>query len=139
MVPDDSIPTNRPLHCEGFYLPHIVITDRVFWGMSRTVHYFRSQDRTGLWHFCYTNHHNGLFFSYYPKVRGITLMSLKRYKRHVFIVKDNWNMIWDSDSNEKLRNHRIDRLIERGVRFKIAMLDGDKFGISTRLIYLCIK
>ncbi|MFZ5994619.1 MAG: hypothetical protein ACOYU4_06510 [Thermodesulfobacteriota bacterium] len=125
MVPDDSIPTNRPLHCEGFYLPHIVITDNVLWAMGRTVHFAHTKDKRGLWHFCYTNHPNGLFFSYYPELHGITFMSTKRYKRHEFIVKDNWKLIWDSLWPEKPQDYRIDRLIEQGARFKIAMLDDE--------------
>jgi len=125
MVPDDSIPTNRPLHCEGFYLPHIVITDNVFWAMGRTVHLAHTKDKRGLWHFCYTNHPHGLFFSYHPEVSGITFMSTKRYKKHKFIVKNNWELIWDSAWNEKPQDYRIDRLIKQGVCFKIAMLDDE--------------
>jgi len=123
MVPDDSMPTNSPLHCEGFYLPHIIIVGNVFWGMSRTVHVSHSREEFGISHFCYTSHPNGLFYSYTPGVKGITFMSTKRYKRHEFIVKDDWTLIWDSEIEQESQNHRIDRLIERGARFKIAMLD----------------
>lgn len=125
MVPDDSMLTNRPLHCEGFYLPHIIITGNVFGEMSRTVHFAHTKDTRGLWYFCYTNHPNGLFFSYYLELHDITLMSTKRYKRHEYIVKDNWNLIWDSEWNEKPAPYRIDRLIEQGACFKIAMLDDE--------------
>ena len=124
MVPDDSIPTNRPLHSEGFYLPHIVITGNVFWAMSRTVHFISDQDSYGIAHFGYSNHPDGLFFSYHPS-GSITFMSLKRYKSHTFIAKNNWNLIWDSKWNVKPNDHKIDQMLCRGSRFKIAMLDDE--------------
>ena len=127
MVPDDAMPTNRPLHCEGFYLPHIIITGDVFWGISRAAHLVHNHGSSniGILSFYYTNHSNGLFFSYNPGMNGITLMSIKRYKRHKFIFKDNWTLIWDSEWNEKPALYRIDRLIEQGACFKIAMLDDE--------------
>jgi hypothetical protein len=125
MVPDDSIPTNKPLHCEGFYLPHVLIKDDTFWGMARTVHVSHSKETFGFGHFAYTNHRSGLFLSYNPSTSNITFMSTKRYKRHEFIVKDNWKLIWDSAWNEKPQDYRIDRVIERGSCFKIAMLDDE--------------
>ena len=30
MIPDDSIPTNRPLHAEGFYLSHIIMVNHLY-------------------------------------------------------------------------------------------------------------
>lgn len=125
MVPDDSIPTNRPLHCEGFYLPHVLIRDDTFWCMTRTVHVSYSKEMVGFVHFAYTNHRKGFFFSYNPSVSSIFFMSIKRYKRHEFIVKDNWKLIWDSVWPENPQGDRIDRLIEQGARFKIALLDDE--------------
>ncbi len=125
MVPDDSMPTNRPLHCEGFYLPHIIVTDKIFWAMGRTVHMFHTDEIYGAVHFCYTNHSDGIFFSYNPLTSIIVFMSTQRYKRHEFIVRDQWNLIWDSSWDEKPQDQRIDRLIERGGRFKVAMLDSE--------------
>jgi hypothetical protein len=52
-------------------------------------------------------------------------MSLKRYKGHKFIVKDNWKLIWDSEWNEKPKNDRLGQWIEQGSRFRIAMLDSE--------------
>jgi len=125
MVPDDSIPTNRPLHAEGFYLPHVIITGDVFWGMSRSVHLMHAlgKDEVGFLSFCYTNRGDSLFFSYSPGERGSVFMSLKRYKSHKFVVKDKWELIWDSESNEKYQNSRIADCIKQGLCFKIAMLD----------------
>ncbi|TSA52858.1 MAG: hypothetical protein D4R45_06470, partial [Planctomycetaceae bacterium] len=79
-------------------------------------------------HFCYTNHPDGLFFSYSPGLNmngTITFMSIKRYKSHKFIVRDNWELIWDSEWDEKHQNNSLDHWIERGLRFKIAMLDNE--------------
>lgn len=126
MVPDDSIPTNRPLHSEGFHLPHIIITKNIFWGMSRTVHFFQAEDnRRGVYHFCYTNDFRDLFFSYNPTSQGAVFMSTKRYKRHQFIMKNEWKLVWDSEWTEKQQNYEIDCLIEQGSCFKIAMLDSE--------------
>lgn len=128
MIPDGSLPTNRPLHSESFYLPNVVITNNVFWSMSRSVHLGHDKDGFGISHFCYTNHPDGLFFSYSPgfNMDGIiTFMSIKRYKSHKFIVRDNWKLIWDSEWDEKHQNNRLDHWIERGLRFKIAMLDDE--------------
>lgn len=128
MIPDDSLPTNRPLHSESFYLPNVVITNNVFWGMSRSVHLSYDKDSFGISHFCYTNHPDGLFFSYSPglNMNGIiTFMSIQRYKSHKFIVRDNWKLIWDSEWAEKHQNNRLDDWIELGLRFKIAMLDDE--------------
>ena len=52
-------------------------------------------------------------------------MSTKRYKRHEFIAKNNWNLIWDSEWKEKPDNHKIDQILCHGSRFKIAMLDDE--------------
>ncbi len=125
MVPDDSIPTNRPLHCEGFFLAHVLITGGTFWGMTRSVHISDNNQRIGFGNFTYTNHRNGLFFSYNASMPLITFMSITRYKSHEFIVKDNWLLAWDSSWNEKPQGRTLDRLIERGGRFKIAMLDSE--------------
>ena len=112
MVPDDSLPRNRPLHAEGFYLPHILITGDVFWGMSRSVHLLHWKNWFGILSFCYSNHPGGLFFSYNTELRDIVFMSLKRYKRHKFVLKDKWELIWDFESKEKYPVSRIDYLIE---------------------------
>lgn len=127
MVPDDCLPTNRPLHSEGFHLPHIIITGDVFWGMSRAAHLIHDPGsiETGIGYFCYTNHPGGLFLSYNPGLNNVTFMSIKRYKAHTFIVKDNWELIWDSGWNEKDQNGSLDHWIKQGLRFKIAMLDGE--------------
>ena len=58
-------------------------------------------------------------------MNGIVLMSIKRYKSHKFIFKDNWKLIWDSEWDEKHQNNSLDYWIEQGVRFKIAMLDNE--------------
>ena len=122
MIPDDTIPTNRPLHAEGFYLPHVLITGDVFWGMSRAVHFLHSEKEFGLVSFCYTNRRGGVFFSYTPDVQNIVFMSLKRYKSHRFVLKDRWELIWDSE-NKNYQNTRIDDCIKQGLSFKVAMLD----------------
>lgn len=127
MTPDDSLPTNRPLHSEGFYLPHIIITGDVFWGMSRTVHFYHrhGSKMSGIAHFGYTNHCKNLFFGYTPTTYEHSFMSLKRYKNHIFVVKDNWKLIWDSKLNNKQQNKRLNDYIKQGLQFKIAMLDSE--------------
>ncbi len=130
MIPDDSLSNNRPLHSEGFYLSHIIITGDVFWGMSRTVHlgHYHGSNSYSISHFCYTNHPDSLFFSYSPSLDGndiITLMSIKRYKSHKFIAKDNWRLIWDSEWDEKHQDKSLDHWIKQGLRFKTAMLDDE--------------
>jgi len=127
MIPDDSIPTNRPAHSEGFYLPHIVITGDVFWGVTRAVHLIHDpgSSEAGIGSFCYTNHPGGLFIFYNPGLDGVTFMSIKRYKVHTFIVRDNWELIWDSEWEEKHQHNSLDHWIKQGRRFKIAMLDDE--------------
>ncbi len=125
MVPDDSIPTNRPLHAEGFYLSNIVITKDVFWGMSRPGHLDHERNRviSQSSFFCYTNRFNGIFFNYNPREEVMSLMPLNHYKSHEFIVKDNWELIWDSSRKESYPINDFRNLVQSGSRFKIALLD----------------
>jgi hypothetical protein len=125
MVPDDSIPTNRPLHAQGFCLSNIVVTKDVFWGMSRPGHleYDHNHVISQSSLFCYTNGFNGIFFHYNPREEGMALMPLSRYKRHEFIVKDNWELIWDSSRKESCPINDFRNLVKSGTRFKIALLD----------------
>ena len=125
MVPDDSIPTNRPLHAEGFCLSNIVIAKDVFWGMSRPGHlaYDNTRVISQSSFFCYTNGFNGIFFNYNPREEAMSLMPLNRYKSHEFIVKDNWELIWDSSHKESCPINDFRNLVQSGTRFKIALLD----------------
>jgi hypothetical protein len=124
MVPDDRMPSNRPLHSEGFYLPHVLIKGDIFWGMSRPAHLGHvCGEGLGVSMFCYTNGFGGIFASYNPGMKRMHLMQPNRYKTHRFILKEEWNTIWDSELEEAYPNKAIHAAIKRGVSFKVAMLD----------------
>ena len=124
MVADDSMPSNRPIHSEGFYLSHVLIKGDIFWGMSRPVHLSHvSREGLGVGMFCYTNGFGGIFASYNPGMKQMHPMQLNRYKTHKFIMKEEWNLIWDSEQKEEYPTQAIYAAIKRGVNFKAAMLD----------------
>ena len=126
MIPDDTIPTNRPLHCEGFYLPHTLIIDNIFWAMSRSVHVadITSRGIPGIMcNFCYTKGFGGIFCSYSVPTKGVVFMQRSRYKRHEFITKNSWELIWDSDFRETHPLSLVHEVIRSGARLKIAMQD----------------
>ena len=128
MIPDDTIPTNRPLHAEGFYLPHGLLIGNMFWGMSRSVHVADtvSQGTPSLmWNFCYTNGFGGIFCSYSLRSKSVTFMQLSRYKSHEFIIKNNWELIWDSKFKETYPCSRLHDVIRSGVQLKVAMCDAE--------------
>jgi hypothetical protein len=50
-------------------------------------------------------------------------MPLNRYKSHEFIVKDSWELIWDSHLQESCPFNDFQERVQSGTRFKIALLD----------------
>jgi len=124
MIPDSSIPSNFPEHIETYDLPHVIINREYFWGKSETAHLSYSIGSTELRRasFGYTNNGN-IFCTYNPDFDRIVLMSKNRYKKHIWLVKENYRLIWDSaeaQSAEVVRNN-----IGSCSRFKIAMLDSE--------------
>ena len=124
MIPDDAMASNRPEHTETYDLPHVLINDCSFWGKSETAHLFHSpgSEGTGEVAFGYTNI-GSLFCSYNPSTRGARLMSKKRYKKHIWVLKNNFRLIWDSAQDDPA--DRIKNEIESGCKFKIALLDSE--------------
>ena len=124
MIPDESIPSNYPEHIETYDLPHVIITGGYFWGKSETAHLFHTLGimEMGIGAFCYTNIDN-IFCSYNPDLTGVTFMNKKRYKKHAWILKENYRLIWDSENDSS--TEKIKRAIESCSKFKIAMLDSE--------------
>lgn len=125
MIPDDAMPSNQPEHIETYDLPHILINGDAFWGKSETTHLFHApgSEGTGEVSFGYTNI-GPVFCSYNPVTRGARLMSKKRYKKHEWIVRDQFRLVWDSEKADV--TDEVKREIESGSKFKIAMLDSEE-------------
>ncbi len=124
MIPDEAIPSNYPEHIETYDLPHVIINGEYFWAKSETrhlIHTLGSLD-TGIVAFCYTNIDN-IFGSYNPDTNGIRFMNKKRYKKHVWSLKGDYRLIWDSEKDDS--TEYIKKAIESCSKFKIAMLDSE--------------
>ncbi len=126
MIPDASIPSNRPKHLEGFNLPNIIIDGDVFWGMGRAVH---CSSRIGEFLlrepacFCYSNGPNGLFISMTPVTKGVSLMPIERYEHHRFFVKNDYHLIWDSLAYTDIEP--VKQAVMQGLRLKSVLMDND--------------
>lgn len=124
MVPDSSLPSNYPEHMETYNLPHVILNGDFFWGKSDTSHLMvvpgeGMSPRTA---FCYTNIGN-IFCSYTPENNCISLMSKKRYKTHLWRLRNDYQLIWDSDTD--ISTDTIREAIENCATFRIAMLDSE--------------
>ena len=122
MIPDPVIPSNHPEHLEGLELPHIIISDGLMWAKSDASHLNHSLGSSfgGLHAWCYSSP-TDLFASYTPETSKLFLMFKSRYKKHVFIPKNDFTLIWDSQENTSTEAIRAN--IEAGAKLKIAMLD----------------
>lgn len=125
MVPDDAMASNRPEHIETYDLPHLLINGDSFWGKSETTHlgHAPGSGKTGEVAFAYTNI-GPLFCSYNPFTRGARLMSKKRYKKHEWVLRDHFRLVWDSEKGSA--TEEIKKEIEAASKFKIAMLDSEE-------------
>ncbi len=124
MVPDEAIPSNYPEHIETFDLPHLIIKGEAFWGKSESVHagYKLGEKIYPPCSFCYTNI-TDLFCSYTPSTNACVFMDKKRYRKHNWLFKNNYRLVWDSEGDSSTGG--IKRGIEDGEKFKIAMLDSE--------------
>ncbi|MBI3803049.1 MAG: hypothetical protein HY282_04735 [Nitrospirae bacterium] len=124
MIPDDAMASNRPEHIETYDLPHVIINGDSFWGKSETAHLFHAVGSEGRGEVAFAYSNIGpIFCSFNPFTRGARLMSKKRYKRHEWIVRDQFRLVWDSEKEGSI--DEIKREIESGSKFKIAMLDSE--------------
>lgn len=125
MIPDDAMASNRPEHIETYDLPHLLINGSTFWGKSETAHLFhaRGSEGRGEVAFAYTNI-GPLFCCYDPFLREARLMSKKRYKKHEWVVRDQFKLVWDSEKGSA--TEEIKREIESASKFKIALLDSEE-------------
>lgn len=125
MIPDDAMASNRPEHIETYDLPHVFINGDSFWGKSETTHlgHALGSGKTGEVAFAYTNI-GPLFCSYNPFTRGARLMSKKRYKKHEWVLRDHFRLVWDSEKGGA--TGEIKREIEAASKFKIALLDSEE-------------
>ena len=105
MEPDPSIPTNHPLHMECFSLPFILLREQRFWARTRAEH--AVGHFSGRMAFNYLSWCN-LFFSYSAMSSGGALMSLKRYRKFEWILKHEYDPIWDSSD----KHHSLPLLVE---------------------------
>lgn len=122
MVPDDDIPSNHPEHIESYTLPHILIKDNYFFGKTETAHiaYLPGEPPHPQMSFCYTNIGN-IFCSYTPSERAGLFMSKKRYRKHIWTLKKDYRLVWDSAQDRSPEKIKIE--IEACAKFKIALLD----------------
>jgi hypothetical protein len=126
MIPDPSIPTNRPMHVETYRLPHLVAHDALFWAFSGTAHYphiFGEPPMCNTTMFCYTNIEN-MFCSFTKYDSAVMFMSKYRYKKHEWIINNYVNrVLWDSDGCTDVDAIKV--AIECGVSFSVAFLDSE--------------
>jgi hypothetical protein len=133
MIPDPSLPSNRPEHIESYDLPHVVVLGDTFWGKSESVHLLHTPDdasqtipssdpRRNLLAFCYTNV-GKIFCSYAPELLRVSIFPKERYKKHVWQVRENYRLIWDSENDSK--TNIVKDEINATSKFKIAMLDAE--------------
>lgn len=124
MIPDPSIPSNSPEHLEGVELTHIVITGDLMWAKSDATHLSHTfgSSSGSLCAWCYSSPAD-VFASYAPEFSKLFLMFKSRYKKHVFITKNDYALIWDSEENTS--TEAIRKKIEAGAKLKIAMLDSE--------------
>ena len=123
MIPDPSIPSNSPEHLEGVELTHIVITGDLMWAKSDATHLSHTfgSSSGSLCAWCYSSPAD-VFASYAPEFSKLFLMFKSRYK-NVFITKNDYALIWDSEENTS--TEAIRKKIEAGAKLKIAMLDSE--------------
>ena len=124
MIPDPAIPSNHPEHLEGVELTHMVITENLMWAKSEATHLNHSfgSSSGSLCAWCYSSPAD-IFASYAPATCKLFLMFKSRYKKHVFVTKNNYMLIWDSELNTS--TEAIREKIEAGAKLKIAMLDSE--------------
>jgi hypothetical protein len=128
MVPDPDIPTNRPVHVETYFLPHVISKDGLFWAFHETshlVHVFGQPASLIKTTFSYTNH-GPLFCSFSEEssmVSVVVLMSKLRYREHYFLTPKTKKIIWDSENATTTISVR--QAVERGARLSIALLDSE--------------
>lgn len=120
MIPDSSIPSNYPEHHETYDLPDVIVAGEYFWAKSRTLHLKPEDGSTAA--YCYTNIGN-VFCAVNPIHNQVILMSKKRYRTHRWLIRENYQLIWDSDAGHS--PELIENEILAGAKFKIAMLDSE--------------
>ena len=138
MIPDASIPTNKPRHLEGFQLHNIIINKGIFWGFTRNAHgahvlgqYIIKEPNT----FCYSNNDQKVFLSYAFGSEVACWMPLERYEQHEFVLREDYELIWSSDAPENLEP--VVQAVQTARPLKMAMLDED--GIwNIRPVDLCM-
>ncbi|MDP6572446.1 MAG: hypothetical protein QGI06_02940 [Rhodospirillales bacterium] len=124
MVPDPAIPSNDPRHSETYDLPHVVIKGKHFWATSECRHLTVADDTPyANVSFCYTST-GDIFCSFGAGAEGrLNVMPKSRYEIHQWRLRKNYGLIWDSDGGTAASV--LGDEIERGSKFKIAMLDAE--------------
>ncbi|MBF0526832.1 MAG: hypothetical protein HQK56_17245 [Deltaproteobacteria bacterium] len=134
MIPDPLIPSNYPEHWETYDLPHVILNGNYFWAKTRNEHLYINyvpEITIGLNAFCYTNIRD--FFCSIEVSSGekgllsesynTCIMDKTRYRKHLWRLADNYQLIWDSEENNS--PELLFEGIRSGLRFKIAMLDSE--------------
>ena len=95
MMPDDSIPTNSPLHLESFTFPHVIITDNYFISLSNEIFI------EGLRHNFYYSNFKNIFgtinLDHDEFISPFSIMSKNRYKSFEWVLTES-TLLFDSES-----------------------------------------
>jgi len=124
MNPDPALPSNSPEHEETYDLPHVIINGGIFWAKTITGHLMASErEAHGNVAFCYTNY-GDFFMSFSPTIeKGAYVMDIGRYKKHEWVLKKNYKLVWDSEKDQPA--DVVGREIDAAAILKIAMLDSE--------------
>lgn len=128
MTPDDDIPGNRPLHDEHFDLPHVIINDGTFFGITKDSLLLNHNKDEPAMAFYYSNLEEifgvispiDMFFRQDKKINFL-IASQKRYKQHQWKIKSNSELVWEFTGDKN--NGKLREAICCARKLTVALLD----------------
>ncbi len=131
MIPDSSIPSNRPRHLECYRFPHVILKGERLWAMTRQAHVVereRSNNNFVLYGFGYSIGVNDIFYTLTDRgrKRGLpTWMPMSRYESFKWMRENRWKVAWNSE--KPLETETLKKAVSESLSFKIHLLDDEDF------------
>ncbi len=125
MIPDSSIPSNRPRHTECYRFHHLLLRGDYLWAMTRKSHVM-DRERAG-YDFvnCSFAYSMGIENIFSTIGRDVVWMPMERYESFEWKSSAKWKQVWDSDDPKNMEEIR--KSIENGSKIKIHLLDDEEF------------
>ncbi|WP_036566151.1 hypothetical protein [Oceanospirillum beijerinckii] len=131
MVPDPALPSNQPAHDETYKMNFIYFDGNKFFAHANMMHRgMRPTPATGQYQsiqaFCYSYGYNGLMIINTPYLKYASFGDISgRYSEFKWVVRDDFETVWDSDKSSN--TNLLRKAVLEGRDIKMAIKDDEGY------------